>query len=337
MPRIVLCEASGQQFDSWHQRAAGSARVYWLGPVASGLAPDLAQLAATLEAYETDLRVVTPAAPTVPDAKPTWLLDPAGQLGRALEATGPLAIVVDASGKLAARLAAPTADSVEAIARALHGASTPGVVRAQAPVLLLERVLEPTFCQVLMDHWRRGDKLAHGVASSSGANLADADAKRRQDVPLDDAQLYSRLHDCLARRVIPAVLQAFQTRIVQIELPRVGCYDASSGGWFRRHRDDTTAYTAHRQFALTLNLNPDDEYQGGELRFPEFGRQLYRPAAGSGVVFSCALLHEVMAVTHGRRFGVFTFLHDASRDPQYRQLIAAAKARGMAGVSMRQG
>jgi len=42
-----------------------------------------------------------------------------------------------------------------------------------------------------------------------------------------------------------------------------------------------------------------------------------------------------MPVTRGRRFGVFTFLHDQSRDAQYHRLIAQAKARGIAGFSMR--
>ena len=82
----------------------------------------------------------------------------------------------------------------------------------------------------------------------------------------------------------------------------------NSGGRFGRHRDNTSSYTAHRQFALSLNLNPDEEYAGGELRFPEFGRELYRPVAGGALVFSSSLLHEVVPLTRGRRFGVFTFL-----------------------------
>lgn len=65
------------------------------------------------------------------------------------------------------------------------------------------------------------DKLADGVASALSANLADADVKRRQDVPLDDVKLYMELQGCLMRRVMPAVLQAFQTCIVQIEAPRL--------------------------------------------------------------------------------------------------------------------
>ncbi len=36
---------------------------------------------------------------------------------------------------------------------------------------------------------------------------------------------------------------------------------------------------------MTLNLNTE-EYEGGELRFPEFGPNLYRPGTGDAVIFS---------------------------------------------------
>lgn len=114
------------------------------------------------------------------------------------------------------------------------------MVRPQAPVLLLDWLLEPALCQVLIDHWWRGDKSADGVASASGASVVDTEIKRRQDVPLNDARLFVQLRDRLVCCVVPAILQAFQTRIVQIEAPRIGCYDAGPGGWFRRHRDNTT-------------------------------------------------------------------------------------------------
>ncbi len=51
-------------------------------------------------------------------------------------------------------------------------------------------------------------------------------------------------------------------------------------------------------------------YQGGELRFPEYSRALYAPETGGAVVFSCALLHEALPVTLGRRFGAFTFAYE---------------------------
>jgi predicted 2-oxoglutarate/Fe(II)-dependent dioxygenase YbiX len=57
---------------------------------------------------------------------------------------------------------------------------------------------------------------------------------------------------------------------------------------------------------MSLNLNAGD-YDGGYLRFPEYGPLLYRPETGGAVIFSCALLHEAMPVTRGRRFGIFGF------------------------------
>ena len=89
----------------------------------------------------------------------------------------------------------------------------------------------------------------------------------------------------------------------------VGCYEAEMGGHFRAHRDNTTKGTAHRRFAVTINLNADD-YEGGDLCFPEFGPRTYRAPTGGAIVFSCALLHQAMPVTRGRRFAFLPFLYD---------------------------
>jgi predicted 2-oxoglutarate/Fe(II)-dependent dioxygenase YbiX len=333
MPRIALTEVCGHLFDSWDQATAGRVHVYWLG---APLAPSAAaELAAALATCEAELHFVVGIRPTLSADGMSWLVDPSDNLRRTVGEAGPIALVVDINGRLAEILREPTADAVLASAMQLHGATTATVVRAQAPVLLVPRVAEPSLCDALIEHWRRGAKLADNVASSAGASKADAEMKRRQDVPVDDAHLFMALRDSLVRRVMPAILQAFQTRIVQIELPRVGCYEAHLGGWFRRHRDNTTPYTAHRQFALSLNLNNPDDYDGGEVRFPEFSRQLYRPDAGSALVFSCSLLHEVVSVTRGQRFVLLTFLHDQSRDAQYRQMVAEHAAHRQGGFRMR--
>ena len=98
----------------------------------------------------------------------------------------------------------------------------------------------------------------------------------------------------------------FSTRIERL---LVACYEASSGGHFRSHRDNTTLGTAHRRFAVTINLNAG-EYDGGDLRFPEFGARTYRAPTGGAIVFSCSLLHEATTVTKGRRFAFLPFLYD---------------------------
>ncbi|HLM15655.1 MAG TPA: hypothetical protein VK362_24860, partial [Reyranella sp.] len=140
----------------------------------------------------------------------------------------------------------------------LYAASRPAVVQAKAPVLLLERVVDPGLCRTLIDYWQRKDKISNTVGGLQG-NVVNGDIKRRHDVQLDDPRLFVALRDCLVRRVVPAILRAFHISIMVIEAPIIGCYDVESGGRFGRHRDNTSSYTAHRQFALSLNLNPDEE------------------------------------------------------------------------------
>jgi predicted 2-oxoglutarate/Fe(II)-dependent dioxygenase YbiX len=88
----------------------------------------------------------------------------------------------------------------------------------------------------------------------------------------------------------------------------VCCYAAEDGGHFRAHRDNTTKGTAHRRFAVSVNLNED--FDGGEVSFPEFGSRSFKPPRGGAVVFSCSLLHAVSRVTRGHRYAFLPFLYD---------------------------
>ena len=83
----------------------------------------------------------------------------------------------------------------------------------------------------------------------------------------------------------------------------------SGGGHFRPHRDNTTPGAAHRRVACTINLDADD-YEGGDLRFPEFRRRTYRAPTGGAVIFSCSLLHEARPVMRGTRYAFLPFLYD---------------------------
>lgn len=77
-------------------------------------------------------------------------------------------------------------------------------------------------------------------------------------------------------------------------------------GEFHGHRDDVEP-TPYRRFAMSINLNIE-EFTGGELRFPEFGDQHYRPENGTAIVFSSSLLHEALHVASGRRLVLLAFL-----------------------------
>jgi predicted 2-oxoglutarate/Fe(II)-dependent dioxygenase YbiX len=88
----------------------------------------------------------------------------------------------------------------------------------------------------------------------------------------------------------------------------VSCYAAEDGAHFRAHRDNTTKGTAHRRFAVSVNLN--DDFDGGEVSFPEYGPRSFKAPPGGAVVFSCSLLHAVSKVTRGRRYAFLPFLYD---------------------------
>ena len=198
---------------------------------------------------------------------------------------------------------------VRAVLDASISAAEPRIVAAQAPLLLVSNALEAEICDHLLDVWERGNEET-GVEESSAGQRRDAidrGAKRRRDHVVQDQGLVQVLVQTIGRRVLPEVYKAFAYRATHFEGFKIVCYDAADSGFFDAHRDNLSPSTAHRHFALTLNLNGD--YEGGYLRFPEYGADLYRPAPGGAAVFSCSHLHEVTQVEAGRRFALLSFLY----------------------------
>jgi peroxiredoxin len=181
----------------------------------------------------------------------------------------------------------------------------------QAPVLFLPNVFEPAFCKGLIDVYE-----AHGGEESGfmreidGKTIAihDHGHKRRRDYNLEDQKLIDATRDRIRRRIVPEILKVHNFKVTRMERYLVGCYTAEDGGHFRAHRDNTTKGTAHRRFAVSINLNA--EFEGGEVSFPEYGPRSFKPPPGGAVVFSCALLHAVSKVTAGRRYACLPFLYD---------------------------
>jgi len=185
-------------------------------------------------------------------------------------------------------------------------------ITVQAPVLLINHVLEPQICDFLLHVWENQGNEETGVEQSHGVARQDSidhQNKSRRDHVVGDEKLMKMLSGTIGRRVMAEVQRAFAYRATRFEGFKIACYDSASSGFFHAHRDNLSPTTAHRKFALTINLN--DGYDGGHLRFPEFGPHLYRPEPGGAVVFSCSHLHEVTPVLGGRRFSLLSFLFGA--------------------------
>jgi hypothetical protein len=191
-------------------------------------------------------------------------------------------------------------------ARVTRAGST---IRHGAPVLFVPDALDPTLRVRLIDLWSSSDTVETGVEATVAGRrteAADRQRKRRRDHTVADPELLRTLSSHVGRRVMPEIRKAFAYEAKRFEGFKIGCYDARDEGFFTAHRDNLSPATAHRRFGLTLNLN--DDYEGGELRFPEYGPERYRPGAGEALVFSGAHLHEVLPVTRGRRFVLLSFV-----------------------------
>jgi peroxiredoxin len=208
-------------------------------------------------------------------------------------------------------------DHVQEILQAIDALPRNGQQRlrqqAWAPVLAVPRIFEPELCRALIDYYEReGGQPSGFMREREGMTfgMLDDSFKRRRDAGIGDKTLRETARLRVFRRLAPAIKQAFMFDTTHIERDIVACYNAETGGFFKAHRDNTTKATAHRRFAVTINLNAED-YEGGDLRFPEFGKSSYRAETGGAVVFSCSLLHEATPVTRGKRYCYLPFLYDA--------------------------
>lgn len=179
------------------------------------------------------------------------------------------------------------------------------------PVLILPDVFEPAFCSHLIDlYHRNGAEVSGFMRDVDGKTLAvhDPSFKVRRDFVIDDPTIIKATQARIMRKVIPQIERVHFFRCSRMERYMVGGYPADEGGHFRPHRDNTTLGTAHRRFAVSINLN--DDFEGGAVSFPEYSPHGIKAPRGAAVVFSCSLLHAVGQVTCGTRYAFLPFLYD---------------------------
>ncbi len=179
------------------------------------------------------------------------------------------------------------------------------------PILVLPGVFEGEFCRELVAHYEaRGGQPSGFMQDIDGKTVTvmNTQHKSRADVLVEDERLRAGIQQRIARRVIPEIQRVHYFPVTRMERYLIGCYDAAEGGHFNAHRDNTTKGTAHRRYALSINLN--DDFDGGELYFPEYSTRRFKPPIGCGVVFSCSLMHAVSPVRAGRRYAFLPFLYD---------------------------
>ena len=225
----------------------------------------------------------------------------------------PTVFLIDRQFRIAASGPIESIDAVlDQLAAARQAEDATSTV-AFPPILIAPRIFEPAFCRTLLDYFAGETAEESGFAVDVDGRTVThvaAHLKRREDVGITDETLLDGVMQRLEGRLLPLIERSFAWRPTDIERFLICRYAAGNQGFFSAHRDNVTAGTAHRKFAVSINLNAED-HVGGDIRFPEFSHQTFRPPTGGAAVFACGLLHEVTPVTAGQRFTLVPFLYDA--------------------------
>jgi len=192
------------------------------------------------------------------------------------------------------------------------------VIGESAPVLVLPEIFPPEFCDELLEAFKNGPTHPGHLGSDKKYN---AKLKVREDY-IVPAELRAKIDLKLSRSLFPEIEKIFGFKISARENYQIGLYKGDDNGFFSFHRDNFAPEMGYRRIAMTLVLS--DDYEGGGLRFPEYGDQIYRPARGSAIAFSCGTLHEACKVTKGERFVLIGFFH-GEQEEAFRQSVAASK------------
>lgn len=176
-----------------------------------------------------------------------------------------------------------------------------------APILVFPNFFEADLCDRLIGLYQQGQARDSGFMRDN-VEVFDHAFKRRRDYFVEDEELKKAILRRVELCIVPEIRKLFFMKLTRMERYLVGCYAADDEAHFRPHRDNGQAITAHRRFALSVFLSED--FEGGELVFPEYNRKLHRAPKGWGIVFPCAILHGVTRVTRGRRYVFLPFLYD---------------------------
>ncbi|WP_193184272.1 2OG-Fe(II) oxygenase family protein [Nisaea sediminum] len=241
--------------------------------------------------------------------------------GRAIS-TAPTTVLVAPNRHILRVLEAEWPDHTKTVLEELEAQSALRAAqpyRMHPPVLLMPDVFSPGDCRHLMSVYAMqgqefvepGHHKLQNRTTDCKMRIPDYGREDRIDHWVINPETQAYIDERIAKRLLPEIQKSFHYKVTRHERYRIACYQGERGGRAHGHRDNSSAMSAYRRFAVTINLN-SDEYEGGEIWFPEFSKQSYKPPAGAAIVFSCSLLHEVLHMRKGRRFALLGFLFGES-------------------------
>lgn len=190
--------------------------------------------------------------------------------------------------------------------------ASPKVISEIAPALIVPNVFSPELCKKCIEAFKSGKIIEGKVGEDS---VYRPDAKIRDDFMVGGV-LLDEIDQALSRTLFPEMEKVFGFEVRHRERYKIGLYSGEKKGFFKAHRDNFTPLLSYRRVAMTLHLN--DDFEGGGVSFPEYGKDVYSPKLGGAIAFSCSTMHEALPVTKGDRIILVGFFH-GEEDEAYRR------------------
>ena len=149
----------------------------------------------------------------------------------------------------------------------------------------------------------------------SGNQRTNLDYRVTSWIPLS-SEIVSNTHKSISNLYNTQLIQKYKQPIKNIEPTQFLYYNV--GGKYDLHNDSedfvngNLTRVCERDVSILIYLNED--YEGGELEFPDWGVTM-KPKAGTLIAFPSYInfSHRVLPVTRGKRFSLVTWINTSDR------------------------
>ena len=162
------------------------------------------------------------------------------------------------------------------------------------PYILLDNVINESLINKIINFYNNNEIIKQNNNYKSRNHL----------IPNNELELL--IDNKLSRTIFPELKKIYHLDVIYREIYKICYYDSKFNGKFDTHRDSIPPHH-YRKYAISLFLNDNNEYDGGNFEFPEYNITL-KPNKNQALIFPCLLAHRINEVTKGTRKVLITFL-----------------------------
>ena len=181
-------------------------------------------------------------------------------------------------------------------------------------IRVYESVLSPDECKIILDEYSNSSEWMSPIVNLPEGLEVNKKFRNCDLISLSNEKTISvnysvrKIIDNFLFKKINLAVDRYRKEYKECNVKYDSGYDLlryPEGGYYCQHTDSYTE--SFRSLSMTINLN--SEYEGGELSFYGGGLNIKTPAGGA-VLFPSNFMfpHEILEVTKGTRYSIVTWL-----------------------------